>query len=125
MFRTNSKLTKILLEIASEDVQVLTDAKVIAGKDLVPHLKKAFDYDSLMNWFRKNRKDPHLIDALVKRGVQKQDLKNEESLKGLLKEVQEKIEVVRHSEIVYDYDEESETYSVSLFCELIQGQLQG
>lgn len=110
--QNESELTKMLLEIATDEIEIQTPSGNIGGRRLIPYLKKVYDYDNLMNWFRQSRRDPLIIKFLVKKGVQKTDLKNENSLKSILTEIKEEIGDIKHGEIVFD--EESESYSVNL-----------
>ncbi len=110
--QNESELIKMLFELAAEEIEIMTPSGHIGGRKLIQYFKKAYDYDSLMNWFRKSRRDPFIINFLLKRGIQKTDLKSEDLLKDVLAEIQQTASNIRPEEIVFD--EESESYSVTL-----------
>jgi len=110
--QNESELVKMLFELAAEEIEITTPAGQLGGRKLIPYLKKAYDYENLMNWFRKSRRDPFIINFLLKKGIQKIDLKNEDSLRSIIGEIKDTARDIKHEEIVFD--EERESYSVIL-----------
>ncbi len=106
------ELIKMLFELAVDDIEIITPAGPVGGEKLIPYLKKAYNYDSLMNWFKKRRRDPVLINFLLQRGIQRADLKSEDSLKSILQELKERAGEIKQEEIIFD--EENESYTVNL-----------
>ncbi len=110
--QNESELVKMLIELAAEEIEITTPAGQLGGRKLIPYLKKAYDYENLMNWFRKSRRDPFIINFLLKKGIQKTDLKSEDSLRSIIGEIKDTARDIKHEDIVFD--EERESYSVIL-----------
>lgn len=106
--QNEAELMAMLFELAADDIQVSTPAGLMGGKKLVPHLKKISQYDKIMGWFERKRKDPEIIGFLLKRGIEMSDLKTKEAAEALLQEIRNKIPNTEHGEI--SFDEEHEAY---------------
>lgn len=110
--QNESELIKMFFELAVEDIEVLTPSGLAGGEKLIPYLRKAYNYESLMGWFKKRRRDPLIISFLLERGIQRADLISEDSLNLILQAIKERFSEVRHENIVFD--EENDSYAVEL-----------
>ncbi len=110
--QNESELIKMLFELAVEDIEILTPSGPLGGKPLIPYLKKAYNFHSLMDWFKKRRRDPQIISFLLEQGVQKTDFKTEESINLILKAIIERFKDLKYEEL--NFDEENDTYAVEL-----------
>lgn len=110
--QNESELIKMLFELAVEDIEILTPSGLAGGEKLIPYLRKAYNYESLMGWFKKRRRDALIISFLLERGIQRADLKSEDSLNLILQAIKERFSEVRYENIVFD--EENDSYAVEL-----------
>ncbi len=110
--QNESELVKMLFELAVEEIEILTPSGLAGGEKLIPYLKKAYNYDKLLDWFKKRRRDPLIISFLLERGIHKTDFKSEDSLKIILQAIKERFSEVKQEDIIFD--EENDTYAVEL-----------
>lgn len=110
--QNESELIKMLFELAVEDIEILTPSGPAGGEKLIPYLKKAYNYDKLLDWFKKRRRDPLIISFLLERGIHRSDFKSEESLNLILQAIKERFSEVKQEDIIFD--EENDTYAVEI-----------
>lgn len=106
------ELVEKLFELAAEGIQISMQSGDVGGKKLVSHLKKVSVYVKLLEWFGKRRRDPQIIELLLKRGVNRKDFNDREVVAGIVQEIKDKIPNIKHGEI--SFDEEHGTYAVEI-----------
>jgi DNA gyrase subunit B len=106
------EMQNMLVELAAEDMSIPLKGQDVKGKALVPFLKKLANYERLLEWFERRRKDPHVLRFLLREGVGKALLKEKAALKDLLKKMKAELPAITIGDI-YE-DEEHEGYGVEI-----------
>jgi len=106
------EMQNMLVELAAEDMSIPLKGQDVKGKALVPFLKKLANYERLLDWFERRRKDPHVLRFLLREGVGKAVLKEKAALKDLLKKMKAELPAITIGDI-YE-DEEHEGYGVEI-----------
>jgi DNA gyrase subunit B len=106
------EMQNMLVELAAEDMSIPLKGQDVRGKALVPFLKKLANYERLLEWFERRRKDPHVLRFLLREGVGKAVLKEKAALKDLLKKMKAELPAITIGDI-YE-DEEHEGYGVEI-----------
>ncbi len=102
------EMQNMLVELAAEDITVPLKGQDVRGRALVPFLKKLSNYERLLEWFERRRKDPKVLRFLLKELADKSVLKDKGRFKELLKKMKTEIPDVSIGDI-YD-DEEHRGY---------------
>ncbi|HMK42971.1 MAG TPA: DNA topoisomerase (ATP-hydrolyzing) subunit B [Dissulfurispiraceae bacterium] len=110
--QNESALTKMLFELAAEDIVVAGPAGDISGKKLVQLLRRVSSYDSVLAWFERRRRDVQVIEQLLVWNIDKSIVKDKDQMAALIGRLAEAIQSLKTGELVFD--EEHETYEVEL-----------
>ncbi len=110
--QNEAEMQAMLFELAAEDLVLQLKGQDIKGKALIPYLKRLANYEKLIEWFERRRKDPLILRALLTEGVNRTILKEKKALEDLLKRLAAEVPGVNVGPI-YE-DEEHEGFGVEL-----------
>jgi|Deesub1362A_J573_1020465.scaffolds.fasta_scaffold00045_48 DNA gyrase subunit B len=110
--QNDAELNNMLFELASEEIELPIKGQMLKGKATIPYMKRLSEFESLLQWFRRRRRDPELIKLMLDKGVDKNLLKDDKALREFLSEVQKRIPECRIGELVHD--EEHQSYAVEI-----------
>jgi len=110
--QNETEMQHMLFELAAEDISVFLKDQEIKGKSLIPFLKKLSDYEKLMAWFERRRKDPAILKAVLGAGINKAVLKDKQAFAELVEKIRLQAPDAAIGEI-YE-DEEHEGYGVEI-----------
>lgn len=110
--QNEAELQSMLLELASDEIAIVIKGSEIKGKAIIPHLKKIINFEKLLGWFGRRRKDPLVLRLLLREGVDKGVMKDRNAFTNLLERITKGIPDIKVGEI-YE-DEEHEGFGVEL-----------
>ncbi|HSW62291.1 MAG TPA: DNA topoisomerase (ATP-hydrolyzing) subunit B [Dissulfurispiraceae bacterium] len=110
--QNEAALTKMLFELAADDMSIPGPDGDIAEKKLVQCLRKVSAYESVLSWFERRRKDTLVIESLLAWNVEKAVLKSREETEALVARLSVAVPNLKAGELIFD--EEHETYQVEL-----------
>lgn len=110
--QNEAELQSMLLELASDEIAIVIKGSEIKGKAIIPHLKKIINFEKLLGWFNRRRKDPLVLRLLLREGVDKGVMKDRNAFTNLLERITKGIPDIKVGEI-YE-DEEHEGFGVEL-----------
>jgi DNA gyrase subunit B len=110
--QNEADLMKMLFELAAEDMVVITPAKELDGKNLIPVLKKIAGYQKVMDWFGRRRKAPEIVEALVQWNIDKETFKSKQAMEQLVQKIAGSFPESKAGKIVVD--EEHEAHAVDI-----------
>ncbi|TAN42661.1 MAG: DNA topoisomerase (ATP-hydrolyzing) subunit B [Nitrospirae bacterium] len=110
--QNEAELQSMLFELASDDISLTIKGREVKGKSLIPFLEKLTDYEKLIGWLERRRKDPLVLRAILAEGIDKSILKDKNALAAFLEKLRKGITDLTIGE-VYD-DEEHEGFGVLL-----------
>jgi DNA gyrase subunit B len=110
--QNEAALTKMLFELAADDMSIPGPDGDITEKKLVQSLRKVSAYEGVLSWFERRRKDPLVIERLLQWGIEKSVLKSREETEALVARLSVAAPNFKVGELVFD--EEHETYQVEL-----------
>lgn len=85
--QNEAEMQNMLFELAAEDITIPLKGQDVKGKALIPFLRRLHDYEKLMEWFQRRRKDPKVLKFLLGEGINKETLKNKDGLTALLEKM--------------------------------------
>mgnify|MGYP000165099178 CR=1 FL=1 len=110
--QTDEELKEMLFELASEELTLSAQDKTFGGKALVGQLRRLQQFEHLLQWFARRRRDPQLLLLLLREGIEVEHLKDRAALQGLLQKVRR--ELPEHSIGQPLWDEEHGSFLVEL-----------
>ncbi len=110
--QNENALTKMLFELAADDMSIPGPEGDITEKKLVQCLRKVSAYESVLSWFERRRKDPLVIERLLEWGIDKTVLKSKEEAEALIARLSVSVPGLKIGEL--EFDEEHEAYHVEL-----------
>jgi DNA gyrase subunit B len=110
--QSEAELQSMLFELAADDIALSLKGQDVKGKSLIPFLKRLLNFERLLEWFDRRRKDPEVLRTLLSEGVNKSLLKEKQGLARLLEEVRSRTKDAVLGTI-YE-DEEHEGYGVEI-----------
>jgi DNA gyrase subunit B len=108
--QNENKLENILFELAAEEIEI-SNGKPLKGKDIVPYIKKLSNFEKLLEWFAKRKKDAAVIKSLLHYDLTKDLIKDKKETNTLIKQL--KKEFPDLSEDIME-DEEHQSYRIEL-----------
>ncbi|GAB4388607.1 MAG: DNA topoisomerase (ATP-hydrolyzing) subunit B [Thermodesulfovibrionales bacterium] len=108
----DSELMGVLFEIAADEIELPIKGKAVKGKALMPYLKRLSDFERLLQWYERRRKDPEVLRLILEAGVDKEFLAGRDALAGFLAGLEKRLPDARPGEIARD--EEHQGYSVEI-----------
>jgi len=110
--QNDTELTDMLFELASEGIEMEIKGKTKKGTSLIPHLKSLQNYYRLLDWFKRRRKDPAILEILLKEGINIDTLKNKDRLSEVISSIKGRLSDIDALE--EEFDEEHACYKVEL-----------
>jgi DNA gyrase subunit B len=110
--QNDEELMDMLFELASEELEVPMKGKRVKGKALVPHLRRLSEFEKLLGWFARRRKDPEVLRLMLLRGIDKEALKDRGALAAFLEEIKALMPDASVTEI--SRNEEHQSYSAEV-----------
>jgi DNA gyrase subunit B len=110
--QSEAELQGMLLELASEEITLFIKGNEVRGKAIIPYLKKVINFERLLDWFGRRRKDPSVLRFLLGIGLNRESMKNKEGLLDIIEKMKERIPDLRVGDI-YE-DEEHEGFGVEV-----------
>jgi len=110
--QNETEMQNMLFELASDDLEIPIKGLAVRGKALIPHLKRVYRFERVIQWFEKRRNDPELLLFILSSGINKDTLKDRKKVEEILRIIKEKDRSINISEI--QLDEEHQTYGVEI-----------
>jgi DNA gyrase subunit B len=110
--QNETEMQNMLFELASEDLEIPIKGQPVKGKALIPHLKRLYRFQRLMEWFERRRRNPEVLQFILSSGVNKDTLKDRQKFEEILETMKEKVKGILVGEI--QLDEEHQTYGVEI-----------
>lgn len=110
--QSEAELQNMLFELASEDISFFIKGQEVKGKALIPFLKRLLNFERLLEWFQRRRRDPMVLRIFVAEGFTKELLKDREKISKLLEKVRKQLPDANIGEL-YE-DEEHEGFGVEI-----------
>jgi DNA gyrase subunit B len=110
--QNEAEMQKMLFELAAEDLSIMIKGQEIKGKALIPFLKRLVNFEKLLEWFKRRRKDPLILLFLLVEKIGKSLLKDRARITEILKKLKTQIPDVQLGELFED--EEHRSYGVEI-----------
>jgi DNA gyrase subunit B len=110
--QNEAEMQNMLFELAAEDIAIPLKGQDVKGKALIPFLKRLLNYEKLLEWYERRRKDPKVLRFLLGEGINKEILKDKEKLSGLLERMNAAIRGLMIGNL--NIDEEHGAFSVEI-----------
>lgn len=110
--QNDSELMQMLFELASEELELELRGKTARGKALIPALKRLTEFQRLLDWFMKRRRDPALLTLMLEHGLTAEVLKDRAKFEAFLAAAKGAMTDARFEEV--GFDEEHLSYSVEV-----------
>lgn len=89
--QNETEMQAMLLELAADDIAISIKGQETKGKGLIPVLKRLINFEKLIEWYEKRRRDPAVLRLMLDAGVTKQQLKERSDIDMLLTSIREKL----------------------------------
>ncbi|PIQ93527.1 MAG: DNA topoisomerase (ATP-hydrolyzing) subunit B [Nitrospirae bacterium CG11_big_fil_rev_8_21_14_0_20_41_14] len=110
--QNETEMQNMLFELASDDLEIPIKGQAVRGKALIPHLKRLYRFERVIQWFERRRNDPELLLFILSSGINKDTLKDRKKVEEILRRIKEKDQNINVGEI--QLDEEHQTYGVEI-----------
>jgi DNA gyrase subunit B len=110
--QNEAEMQKMLFELAAEDFAILIKGQEIKGKALLPFLKRLVNFEKLLEWFKRRRKDPLILLFLLVEKIGKSLLQDRARITEILKKLKTQIPDVQLGELFED--EEHRSYGIEI-----------
>jgi len=110
--QNETEMQNMLFELASDDLEIPIKGQAVRGKALIPHLKRLYRFERVMQWFERRRNDPGLLLFILSSRINKDTLKDRVKVEEILRMIKEKDQNINVGEI--QLDEEHQTYGVEI-----------
>ncbi len=110
--QNETAMQNMLFELAADDMAIPIKGQEVKGKALIPFLKKLSNYERLMEWFERRRRDPIVLRILLSEAIDKALMKEKNRMTELLEKIRSQIPDISIGDI-YE-DEEHEGYGVEI-----------
>lgn len=101
--QNEAEMQNMLFDLVSDDIVIHMNGQDKKGKALIPLLKNLVNYEKLIEWFERRRKDPAVLRFLLAEGLKKDLMKDRKGLEDIIKKMSAAIPDIVTGEI---YDEE-------------------
>jgi DNA gyrase subunit B len=85
--QNEAEMQNMLFELASDDLSIVIRDQEVKGKALIPFLKRLSNYERLIEWFNRRRKDPDVLRFLLSEGVDKTTFKDRAVFSALIEKM--------------------------------------
>ncbi len=89
--QNEAEMQNMLFELASDDLAIVIKGQEVKGKALIPFLKRLSNYERLIEWFKRRRKDPGVLRFLLREGVSKATFKDRAALSALIEKMRTEV----------------------------------
>ncbi len=110
--QNETEMLGMLFELASDEIEIPVRGQPVKGKALIPHLKRVYRFERMMEWFEKRRKDPDLLLFILSAGMNKDTLKDRKKFEEEIARIRQKDQSMLIGDI--QLDEEHQTYGVEI-----------
>lgn len=110
--QNDTEMQNLLLDLASDEIQINIKGQSVKGKALIPYLKNLYRFERLIDWFERRRKDRELLVLLLSLNINKETLRNRKRVEEIIEIIREKNEGVNIEED--QFDEEYQAYRVEV-----------
>jgi DNA gyrase subunit B len=110
--QNETEMQNMLFELAAEDIAIPIKSQEVKGKALIPFLKRLLNYEKLLEWFKRRRKDPEMLKFLLEAGINKELMKDRDGLTALLERMNAAVPGLTIEEL--SVDEEHGAFSVEI-----------
>jgi DNA gyrase subunit B len=107
--QNEAQLEDMLLEFASDEIELQINGDFLRGKTLIPYLKKLSRFERLIEWFEKRKKDIEAIKFLMELNIDRGSLKNEKDINSLIKRFKAKFPDISEK---IEFDEEHQAFRI-------------
>ncbi|MBI5641279.1 MAG: DNA topoisomerase (ATP-hydrolyzing) subunit B [Nitrospirae bacterium] len=110
--QNEAEMQNMLFELAADEITLSLKGQDVKGKALIPTLKRLLNYQKLIEWFERRRKDAAVLRYILREDVSKSVLKDRNSMLRMIEKMGSEIPDVNIGEI-YE-DEEHEGFGVEI-----------
>ena len=110
--QNETEMLNMLFELASDDLELSLKGQYLKGKALVPSLKKLYNFERLIEWFERRRRDPDLLMFMLSYGINNESLKDRKQFRKIVDAMREEFSSLYIGET--QVDEEHQTFGVEL-----------
>ncbi|MBI4685744.1 MAG: DNA topoisomerase (ATP-hydrolyzing) subunit B [Nitrospirae bacterium] len=110
--QNEAEMQNMLFELAADELEIPVKGQTVKGKALIPYLKRLSKFEKLLEWFNRRRQSPAVLRLILKEGINKDILKNQQSLDKLLAVIQKELPDITIGEI--NPDEEHQAFGVEI-----------
>jgi DNA gyrase subunit B len=103
--QNEAEMQNMLFELASEDLAIVLRGQEVKGKALIPFLKRLSNFERLIEWFRRRRKDPMVLRFLLRQGPDKFTFKDRNALAALVEKMRAEIPGATFGDIYEDEEQ--------------------
>ena len=83
--QNETEMLNMLFELASDELEISVKGQFVRNKTLIPHLKRLYRFERLMEWFERRRRDPELLQVILSSGINKETLKDRKQVEEILR----------------------------------------
>ncbi|MBI5027220.1 MAG: DNA topoisomerase (ATP-hydrolyzing) subunit B [Nitrospirae bacterium] len=109
--QNESKLEDMLLELASDEVELQVDSRTVTGKALIPYIRRLSNFEKLLEWFHRRRKDADVLKTLLGLGLNRTVLKDRDKAYSMIEALKNKFPDIHET---VEEDEEHRALTVEL-----------
>lgn len=110
--QNEAEMQNMLFELAAEELSIPLKGQDVKGKALIPFLKRLSNYEKLIEWFERRRKDSKVLRLLLEEGIDMALLKDEGRMLALIGRLQSDIPDLGAGSLYVD--EEHAAYGVEI-----------
>ncbi|MBF0318411.1 MAG: DNA topoisomerase (ATP-hydrolyzing) subunit B [Nitrospirae bacterium] len=110
--QNDTELQDMLYELVSNELEVSVRGSMIKGKSFLPYLKRLVNFEKLIEWHSKRRKDPEVLKYLLRTKMLEDIIKSEPALEQLMSKLKEELKEMDTGPI--EVDEEHLSHSVRI-----------
>lgn len=110
--QNEAEMQNMLLELAADDIAIPLKNQEVKGKALIPFLRRLMNFERLVEWFERRRKDTLVLRFVLREGVDKKTMKDKKAFTDLIGKIKKEIQGLEAEEIYID--EEHEGFGVKI-----------
>ncbi|KWT84431.1 DNA topoisomerase (ATP-hydrolyzing) subunit B [Candidatus Magnetominusculus xianensis] len=110
--QNDAELQDMLYELVAGELEVLVRGARMKGKTFLPYLKRLVNFEKLIEWHSKRRKDPEVLKYLLRTRDLEIIIKNEAALANLLSKLKTELSETETGEIEFDAEHLSHSAAI-------------
>ncbi len=110
--QNEAELLRMLFELASDDISVVSPEEEVGGAKLIGLLRKIASYNNVKDWFERRRRDADVVETLLRWNITKETIKTRDGIDDLVSRIMEVHPEIKADEILFD--EEHETFGIHI-----------